>query len=637
MMRNNLTKNLAKTALAALLLVSFQTSSFAQAIGKPVDALPGVDGGTRPKNPLQLPPLTVSAPAPVPAAPAAPAGTPEHVKAAQALQDYGIPPALYIQDPSTMEEKQAFAVIYSVTLSTPSPIGRILLEVLNAAPKEKVQKITYKKFYMMMLACLEYGKRSLDPKYQAFPELLKAYKQKIQDVLNAEAPGDADYMGLGREGKSLRDVLKEREDALKTVVETLDKLPDAEKAKIADKRAFLDKVIKEMDALQLSGNGAALVPETLVSIVKMIPEKDLTAEQWRAIFDSYPMGHSLWADRVDLVWRSGITGKGVTIAILDTGMDKSHPMLGGAVKDWDNLTNHRYLDKDAVDASGKSLFGTPDNRGRHGTAMASVLHSYAPDTKILNLKVLDEEAREQIPAELLHDLPATMSAISNGLEKVYTHNLLVAQGKKKGERIDIVSMSLGIPEVNAHALDGDTDAISAWVKKLHDQGVVVVVAAGNEGQTKIARPGYIPEAITVGASDYFRRVAAFSGDGTVIDTKAGKALFKPDVFGYGVGIRAAKYDPALDYEKAVTDQLVAPGNGTSPATPHVAAVTAMLIQSGRSMGIELSPEQIRTILKESSTATANGNPYAGSMGGVVSASKALDYLKTNFSKFKKKD
>ena len=75
-----------------------------------------------------------------------------------------------------------------------------------------------------------------------------------------------------------------------------------------------------------------------------------------------------------------------------------------------------------------------------------------------------------------------------------------------------------------------------------------------------------------------------------------------------------------------------------PARAIVLAVAEIvLILSGRQMGVELSPEQIRTILRESSTMTANGNPYAGSMAGVVSASKALDYLQKNFKKFQKKN
>jgi subtilisin family serine protease len=601
-----------------------------------VEDIPGV---ISPAQPLpSLPPLkSIVTKDAAPAAPAAPAETPEHVKAAQALQDYGLPPAIYIQDPSTIEEKQAFAVIYSVTKSTPSAIGRILLDALNETPKDRVRKITHKKLYMIVLACLEYGKRSVDPKYQAHPSLLAAYKAKVMDVMNAEIAGDTDYIGLGRNGKTLRQVLEKREKALTSMVSALEKLPETEQAKALNqhKKAFLEKVIMEMDALSLSGNGAVLVPESLVTICKLIPESELTREQWETIFDSYPMGHSLWADRVDLAWRRGITGKGVNVAILDTGIDKDHPMVRGAVSDWGNLTHHRYIDKGAVDASGASLFGTPDNRGGHGTHMAGVLHSYAPDAKIMNIKVLDEEAGEEIPEELKHDLPATMAAIAKGLEKVYDHNADVASGKKKGERIDVVSMSLGIPNSNAHQVSQtDTDVISAMVKKLHAQGVVVCVAAGNEGQTKISRPGFIPEAITVGAADYFKRVAAFSGDGAV--AADGKINQKPDVYGYGVGVRSAKFDPEADYEALPTDALSAAGNGTSPAIPHVAAVAAMLIQSGRQMGIELAPEQIRTILKESSTTTANGNPYAGSMGGVVSASRALDYLKKNFSKFEDK-
>ncbi|MBI5210091.1 MAG: S8 family serine peptidase [Elusimicrobia bacterium] len=615
---------IAGTALLALLLGAFSAVSHAQTVAPP-EKLPKVGV---PGTGMTFPALGI---------PAVPIGPSDSIKAAQALQDYGLPPALYIQDPSSIQENMAYCQLYSITFSSPSALGRSLLETLDAATPEAVAKVTYKKLYMLLLSIKNHLERSVDPKYQAHPELLAAYKEKIKQVMAKEVQGDTDYVGLqrGKSGKSLRDALKARQDALKLVVDVMDKLPADKKDAVADKKAFLEQIIAEMDALQLNPTFVPLVPETLRRLVQLIPEKELTEPQWRAVFLAYPMGHSLWQDRVDKLWRRNIDGQGVTIAILDTGIDKDHPFLRGSVTDWANLTDHRYVDHTHVDASGKDLFGTPDNRGGHGTHMAGVFHAYAPQAKILSLKVLDEEARAEIPAELQHDLPMTIATIAKGLQQVYDHNQAIIDGRKKGSKIDIVSMSLGIPGTNTGTVGADTDALSAWVKKLSSQGVVVVVAAGNEGQTKMARPGYLPEAITVGASDYFRRVAEFSGDGTVMDPKNAKSIEKPDVWGYGVAVRSAKFDRSGDYANMFTDQMTTAANGTSPATPHVAAVTALVLQAGRQLGVELTSEQIRTILKESSLPLANGNPYAGSMGGVVNAERAVDYLRKNFAQYKK--
>ncbi len=568
---------------------------------------------------------------PAPTAPAA--ADPYHVLRARALQDFGLPAGLYLQDPSTIEENQAFVQLYSQVTSSPTLIGGMLLDTLQGLNEASVRKITRKKLFMLLLAIKDYVTRARQPIYQAHPELLGAYKERIQEIVSREVPEDTDYAGLGPSKTSWRDALAKREEVLQMLAATLERGP----APAAPEQIeFLKRVRGEMATLRLASDGNVLVPTTLIEIVRTIPESELTEGQWKAIFESYPLGHSLWENRVDRAWRRQITGKGVTIALLDTGADKNHPYLKGRLEDFANFTNHRYVTH-VTDASGKDLFGTEDNRGKHGTHMGSIAAGLAPDARILNIKALDEEAEAEIPEELRHDLAMTLASIKNGLRKVYEHNQDVAAGKVKGPKIDVVSMSLGVPESNTASADpNDPDQITEWVKKLAAQGVVVVAAAGNEGMKKMGRPGYASEAITVGAVDYFRRQAPFSSNQTVLDPKSKKVEEKPDVFSYGVGVRGAAYDPAGGYDRANTDQLYSPANGTSPATPHVAAAAAMLIQAGRDKGIDLTPDQIKTILKASSAPLANGNPYAGSGGGVVRIDAALAYFETNFAKFKQK-
>ncbi|MBI5240968.1 MAG: S8 family serine peptidase [Elusimicrobia bacterium] len=584
------------------------------------------------------------------------------VKRIMALQDYGLPPKLHFQNPEdlnggpalvelyrfplkaaettpagmTLEElfKQALGLSAEKDKENPTKIGVALLEVLDRTPADKVAKITDKELAALLAALRDYALRRDDPKYQAYPNLLAGYKARIDEIMARDVPGDTDYAGLGKQGRSLRDVLKAKQDALRTALAALDKCRGQECPKPV--MEFIQQVDGEMSTLQIGTDGRPLIPSTLVALVKAIPEKELSQKQWQVLFESYPMGKSLWRQRVDKLWRQKLDGSGVTVAILDTGIDKSHPFLQGQVTDGLDgafITQDRYIDpKDA------GTFGQPNHTGTHGTHVASTVASYVPKVKIVNIKVLDEEpqAQARIPKELKRDEMTTAQAIADGMKLVYEHNAGVASGKVKGERIDIVSMSLGIPQSNTKVLDPrNLDMLSGWVKKLAEQGVVVVVAAGNEGEGTTRRPGFAPEAITVGAVDYFDRAASFSSNQNVINTGTGQTDTKPDIFAPGLAVDAAGFD-AKGYAGKTSEGLAASMSGTSMATPHIAGVTALLLQEGRSNGVELTPDQVKRILQASSTPIGNGNPYMRSAGGVVDPVKAVEYLRANLGRIKKK-
>ena len=72
------------------------------------------------------------------------------------------------------------------------------------------------------------------------------------------------------------------------------------------------------------------------------------------------------------------------------------------------------------------------------------------------------------------------------------------------------------------------------------------------------------------------------------------------------------------------------------ATPHVAGVTVLQVQEARDNGVELTPDQVKKILQASSGPIGNGNPYVRSDGGVVDPVKAVEYLRANLEKIKKK-
>ncbi len=241
----------------------------------------------------------------------------------------------------------------------------------------------------------------------------------------------------------------------------------------------------------------------------------------------------------DEVWEENITGRGVVIAVLDTGVDENHPMLKGKVIESISFVTG----EDPHDYNG---------HGTHCAAIAAgtpVLTYYngrkvwvsgvAPNAKILNVKVLDKNGAGSISNVLM------------GLDYV---------AKWHDEHPDIpivVSMSLGTPFGNPS--DPVCRKVDWLVKKKH---IPVVVAAGNEFVV-IDSPGLATYAITVAAVDKNGKVASFSGKGpgNIRDVK-------PDIAAPGVRILSAR---------ANTNGLIAM-SGTSMATPHVAGVIALILE-----------------------------------------------------------
>ncbi|WP_405691867.1 S8 family peptidase [Streptomyces sp. NBC_00057] len=242
-------------------------------------------------------------------------------------------------------------------------------------------------------------------------------------------------------------------------------------------------------------------------------------------------------------WKAGYTGKGVKIAVLDTGVDATHPDLQGQILDTKNFT------------------ASPDTKDRvgHGTHVSSIaagtgaksggkFKGVAPDAKLLEGKVLDDNGF------------GDDSGVLAGMEWA------VAQGA------DVINLSLG---------GGDTpeiDPLEAAVNKLSaDKGVLFAIAAGNEGDGAgtVGSPGSADAALTVGAVDDNDKLADFSSRGPRI----GDGAIKPDVTAPGVDITAAAAPgSAIDQEVGQNPPGYLSISGTSMATPHVAGAAALLKQ-----------------------------------------------------------
>lgn len=240
-------------------------------------------------------------------------------------------------------------------------------------------------------------------------------------------------------------------------------------------------------------------------------------------------------------WEAGFTGEGVTVAVLDTGIDATHPDLDEVV------VGER-------DFSGKGNVVDGDGHGTHvasilagsGEASDGVNKGVAPDADLLVGKVLDDNG------------DGSLSGVIEGMEWA------------AAEGADVVNLSLGslffdVPSPDAVAVDELTE----------QYGTLFVVSAGNFGelgQGSVGSPGIAAKALTVGAVDDADEVTVYSSRGG-----ADEGLLKPDVVAPGDGIVAARAAGTTGGD--VVDDLHVALSGTSMAAPHVAGAAAVLKQA----------------------------------------------------------
>ncbi|GIH04724.1 serine protease [Rhizocola hellebori] len=239
-----------------------------------------------------------------------------------------------------------------------------------------------------------------------------------------------------------------------------------------------------------------------------------------------------------VAWQAGFDGTGVTVGLLDSGADGTHPDLAGQIAASMNFTEGLEPDED-LEGHGthvaSTILGT-------GAASGGRYRGVAPGAKLLAGKVCAV-------------FGCAESWILAGMQWVAENGATA------------VNMSLGGPDTP------ELDPIEQAVQTLTDQyGTLFVIAAGNSGPqpNTVASPGSADAALTVGAVDKSNELAEFSSRGPRI----GDSALKPDITAPGVAVVAAFSTSAGG----------GPGNyyfsasGTSMATPHVVGATAILAQ-----------------------------------------------------------
>ncbi|WP_328905568.1 S8 family serine peptidase [Streptomyces sp. NBC_00234] len=292
-------------------------------------------------------------------------------------------------------------------------------------------------------------------------------------------------------------------------------------------------------------------------------------------------------------WKDGFDGSGVKVAVLDTGVDDTHPDLA------DRIVESRSFvpGETARDGHGHGTHVASTILGS-GAASGGKYRGVAPGAHLVVGKVLSDAGS------------GSESSIIEGMDWA-AHS-----GAK------VVSMSLG----GAEGADG-TDPMSMAVNELTARtGVLFTIAAGNSGPaaTTVGSPGAADAALTVGAVDSTDAVTGFSSRGP----RGGNGGLKPEITAPGARIVAAR--AAGTTMGTPVDGSYTTASGTSMATPHVAGAAAILAQRHP----DWTPARLKSRLISTARTTAATSVYAQGAGRVdvaralrqpVSASGTADF------------
>jgi Subtilase family len=272
------------------------------------------------------------------------------------------------------------------------------------------------------------------------------------------------------------------------------------------------------------------------------------------------LDHSVPQIGAPTAWAEGLDGTGARVAVLDTGIDATHPDLAGKVVQEKNFT---------TDPDGDQI--------GHGTHVASTIAGTGAAS--------DGKYRGVAPGATLLDGKVCVKATNLCPDSA----MIAGMEWAVDNHADVVNMSLGGPDT------WDLDPIEETVNSLTaSSGTLFVIAAGNEGQRgSISSPASAQAALAVGAVDRDERIAGFSNQGP----RTHDIGLKPEITAPGVDITAAR---SKDGVYGAPGELYTILSGTSMATPHVAGAAAILAAA--------HPDWDATRLKSTLIGSAHPNP-----------------------------
>ena len=341
----------------------------------------------------------------------------------------------------------------------------------------------------------------------------------------------------------------------------------------------------------LPKGATVLVDEPLFAPGKL--NENRTLEDWEirlANHDKSELPPLSRPRNLDKVHQQGFTGKGVTVAVVDSGLHP-HADFGDRLKAFKDFSSRRRKPYD------------PDGHGTHVASVAvggsDTFPGVAPEADL-------------VAARIGNDPKQAIKAIDWVIDK------------REELGIDVLNLSLGVTA----RLPVERDSFAQAAQRAVDAGLVVVVASGNECKSEhncpftISSPGTVPSVITVGALDD-RGTEKRSDDGVWTQSSRGptriERLAKPDLVARGVGVFAAKAPGGTRVEgKPVWGDYLAL-SGSSQAVPMVSGAAALLLQANP----DLTHDEIKEILTD--TADPLRNYSVNSQGaGVLDLAEAIE-------------
>ncbi len=252
-----------------------------------------------------------------------------------------------------------------------------------------------------------------------------------------------------------------------------------------------------------------------------------------------------WSEalRLDEIHQS-TTGDGVVVAVIDTGLDVSHPHFEGRARaGWDLVDDDADVSesRNGVDDDGD---GVADEAFGHGTHVAGVIHILAPDAEIVGYRALNDDGEG--------DVTLIAEAI----------NMAVEDGA------DVINLSFGT------ATKPKSKLLKEALKDAKSEGVTVVAAAGNDGGSAKRYPAAEKDVVSVGAFNHGGSGSAtFSSRGKWVDVSA----------------------PGVDVTSALPGGGYGTWSGTSMAAPVVTGQAALLYQ----LDPDPKPSDVRKWIRDS--------------------------------------
>jgi subtilisin family serine protease len=261
-----------------------------------------------------------------------------------------------------------------------------------------------------------------------------------------------------------------------------------------------------------------------------------------------------------IMWENDLRGGGKTIAVLDTGVDRFHPFLGGRVveeacfSEGSDCPNGERT-QTGYDSGAPCTYAA--ERCQHGTHVAGIaagqdtgtvgFSGVAPNANIMSVQVYSRHTGADCTNAGEEEDPCTLSSVSDqikAMERVYQ--------LRNTRDFAAVNLSLGAGRFNRFC---DSDSRKAMIDNLRAAGIATVIASGNDGYTDaVAAPACISSAITVGNTTDKDTIAANSNFSGMVDLLA----------------------PGTNIVSSVPGGNFASKSGTSMAAPHVAGAWALL-------------------------------------------------------------